>query len=111
MSKIIRGTTPSISFHITSEVDLSTFTEIWFTIADSQTTAERTFKLSDNEVSVDSEASMLIVTLSQEDTLSFKSKMVRVQIRALDENDLSYATDIYDVPLAEILKGGVIADE
>lgn len=111
MSRIIRGTTPSVTFRITSEVDLSKFTEIWFTIADGQTTAERTFKLSDNEISVDSEASTLTVTLSQEDTLSFKSKMVRVQIRALDDSDLSYATDIIDVALAEILKGGVIANE
>ena len=52
MSKIIRGTTPSITFHITSDIDLTKLTEIWFTVADGQTTAERTFKLSENEIAV-----------------------------------------------------------
>ena len=108
MSKIIRGTTPSITFHITSDIDLTKLTEIWFTVADGQTTAERTFKLSENEIAVDNEEKTLAIQLSQEDTLSFRSKMVQAQIRAKDDGNLTYATEIIDVALADILKGGVI---
>lgn len=110
MSRIIRGTTPTITFTITSDVDLTKFTEIWFTIADSKTTAERTYKLSESEVAVDSEAKTITVHLSQEDTLKFRSS-VRVQIRALNDEGNSFATKIIDVELDNILKGGVITDE
>lgn len=108
MNKIIRGTTPSITFKITSQVDLTTLTEIWFTVADKLTTAEKTFYLSKNEVAVDNEAKTLTVTLSQEDTLSFRSQTIQVQIRAKDTGNLTYATEIIDVALSDILKGGVI---
>lgn len=108
MSEIIRGTTPTITYQITSDVDLTTLTEIWLTVADKLTTAKRTYKLSENEVSVDNEEKTISAVMSQEDTLLFKSQTIQVQIRAKDNNDKSYATDISDVPLATILEGGVI---
>ena len=107
MSTIIRGTTPTITFHITSEIDLSTFTEVWFTIADLKSDIEQTFKLSDGDVAIDSEAQTLSVQLTQENTLQFQSA-VNVQIRALDDSGLAYATNIIGVSLADILKNGVI---
>ena len=105
MNTIVRGTTPSISFKITSDIDLSKLTEIWFTIKDEKAGIERTFKLSDNEVAVDNVEKTLTVTLSQEDTLSFRSRMIQIQIRAKDDGNLSYATQIMDVALADVLKG------
>ena len=108
MSEIIRGTTPTITYKITSDVDLTTLSEIWLTVADKLTTAKKTYKLSKNEVTVDNEAKTISAAMSQEDTLLFKSQMVQVQIRAKDTSDKSYATDISDVPLEKILEGGVI---
>ena len=108
MSEIIRGTTPTITYKITSQVDLTTLSEIWLTVADKLTTAKKTYKLSDNEVTVDNEAKTISAVMSQADTLLFKSQTVQVQIRAKDTSDKSYATDISDVPLATILEGGVI---
>ena len=78
------------------------------TVADELTDAEKTFYLSKNEVAVDSETKTISATLSQEDTLSFKSKTVQVQIRAKDNSDLTYATEIISLSLSQILKGGVI---
>ena len=108
MSEIIRGTTPTITYKITSAVDLTTLSEIWLTVADKLTTAKKTYKLSDNEITVDNEAKTISAVMSQVDTLLFKSPTVQIQIRAKDTSDKSYATDISDVPLATILEGGVI---
>ena len=108
MSEIIRGTTPTITYKITSQVDLTTLSEIWLTVADKLTTAIKTYKLSKNEVTVDNEAKTISAVMSQADTLLFKSPVVQIQIRAKDTSDKSYATDISDVPLATILEGGVI---
>lgn len=105
---LIRGTTPTITFEITSEIDLTTLTEIWFTVADSKTTAEVTKKLSENQVSVDNEEKTITAHFSQEDTLSFKSKTVDIQIRAITDEDAAVATDIMSVELSQVLKGGVI---
>ena len=109
MSKIIRGTTPTITFQITSDTDLTKLTEIWFTLSDSRTGEERTFYLSEGEIAVDNEHKTLTIQLTQEDTLKFKSDVL-VQIRALDEDGLAYATAILNVSLDDILKGGVITD-
>ena len=53
MSEIIRGTTPTITYKITSQVDLTTLSEIWLTVADKLTTAMKTYKLSKNEVNLE----------------------------------------------------------
>ena len=108
MSGIIRGTTPTITFEITSEIDLTTLTEIWFTVADSKTTTEITKKLSENQVSVDNEVKTITAHFSQEDTLAFRSKTVDIQIRAITDEDVAVATDILSVELSQVLKGGVI---
>ena len=108
MSEIIRGTTPTITYKITSDVDLTTLSEIWLTVADKLTTAMRTYKLSKSEITVDNVEKTISAVMTQEDTLLFKSQTVQIQIRAKDTSDKSYATDISDVPLKKILEGGVI---
>ena len=108
MSRLIRGTTPTITFEVTSEMDLTKLTEIWFTLQDSMTSEDKTYKLSDNNVVVDSENMTISVQLTQDDTLEFKSNIC-VQIRALDEDGLAYASPVLDVALSDILKGGVIS--
>lgn len=108
MSKLIRGTTPTITFHITSDIDLTTLAEIWLTVADKLVEVKKTYKLSENEIVVDNELKTISALMSQEDTLYFKSHMVQIQVRARDVNDKSYATDISEVPLSAILEGGVI---
>ena len=108
MSGIIRGTTPTITYEVTSDFDLTTLTEVWFTVSDSKTTAQITKTLTDNQVSVDNAEKTITATFTQEDTLSFKSKNVDVQIRAITSEDIAVATEILPVELNQILKGGVI---
>lgn len=108
---LIRGTTPTITFKVTSDVDFSDIAEIWLTVADFSTTGKRTYKLSENEVALDPEEKTITASMSQEDTLQLKSNMVQLQIRLLDKSDLSYATPIFDVPLSTVLEGGVITNE
>ena len=108
MSELARGTTPTITYKITSQVDLTTLTEIWLTVADQLTTAKRTYKLSKNEIVVDNEAKTIEANMTQEDTLMFKSKYVLIQIRAVDTGNLAYVTKISNVELEQILEGGVI---
>lgn len=54
------------------------------------------------------EENVLSVSLSQEDTLSFKGGMVSVQVRALTVDGIAVASPIKNVVVSEILKDGVI---
>jgi len=104
-----RGTTPNLSFHIISDVDLTKIKEVWLTIADFN--VEETFKYSAEEVAIDNEAKTISVQLTQEQTLVFEDdSTVEIQMRVLDDSDLSYVTKITEVEMKRILKDGVITD-
>lgn len=105
---MIRYTTPTLTFKITSEFDFSKISEVWFTIANFDT--EETFKYSAEEVAIDEDEKTISVMLSQEDTSAFEDGEVEVQLRVLDENNLAYATDIFEVEMKRVLKDGVITD-
>lgn len=108
MAEIIRGTTPKLIFTSTDEFDLSSLVEIWFTLKQNSSGMEITHTLSDGNVEVDSEAKTITMSLTQEETLKFDSTKAEVQIRVLDNSDLSYSTDIFTINLGRILKDGVI---
>lgn len=105
---MIRGTTPDIVMHIQSDFDFSKIVEVWITVANFDT--EETFKYSAEEVAIDEEAHTIGVSLSQEDTLAFEDGEVEIQMRLLDVNNMSYASEIYEVKMDRILKDGVITD-
>lgn len=106
---MIRGTTPSIKFHITSMFEFETIEEVWITLKTWET--EETFKYSATEVDIDAENKTITISLSQEDTLAFEDGTVELQLRLLDTNHLAYATDIFEVEMKRILKDGVISAE
>lgn len=103
-----RGTTPNIVLKMNSILDLSAMTQIWVTIKGWN--AEKTYDLSD--ITVDAENNTLSFVMSQEDTLAFsackKNSTVKIQVRLLDGQNWSYASDIADIPLSDILKDGEI---
>lgn len=109
MSNLIRGTTPTLTFRCTSEIDLSTLTEIWFTIAQKSTGTEITYKLSDNQLVIDAEEKTISCSLTQEDTLMFNPNKLEIQIRCIDTDNKSYASDVFVEEMGRIIKGGVIS--
>lgn len=106
---IIRGTTPTLNFHVKNELlDLNDIAEVWITFKSKPgvSTKEKTYTIED--VTIDTEENDIVLSLSQEDTLYFANTSLLVQIRVRFNNDLAYASDIMNVELGQILKDGVI---
>ena len=98
-----RGTTPTHTFTLPEEIPLSTFTVIFITY--SQMGKVRVEK-SINDIFIDGHTAS--VTLTQADTLSFRSGSVEIQMRAKTALGEAYASDIVTVPAEKILKDGEI---
>ena len=107
---IIRGTTPTISFNINSEIDLNEVAEVWITFKTKpgSSVKEITFTKSDDEVIVDAANNRLTLMLSQEQTLEFTAVTYNIQIRLRMNDGLAYASKIIDEPIGKVLKDGVI---
>lgn len=104
---IIRGTTPTLSFNIDTQLDLNNIAELWITFkAKPPYNVEKTFELED--VTVDAENNTILLSLSQDDTLAFTDTDVQVQIRLRMDDSLAYASAILDTKIGQILKDGVI---
>lgn len=96
-----RGTTPT--FDINCDVDLTNFT-IYVTLKQGQ--KEFTFTPS---VEATQTGCTLSVTLTQEQTLEFNTKMAAaMQVRAVDASGLAIASNIMSVDIGAILREGVI---
>lgn len=105
--ELTRGTTPTITINVKSEVDLSQVVAIWVYISQN------------NKVKVDKELSdvsfnvqdrQIILTLSQEDTLALKAGEGLFQIRLLLSNQTALATIASKIKINEVYKGGVISE-
>lgn len=105
---IIRGTTPTISFNIKTDLDLNEVAELWITFKTKPGTIkkEQTYTLSD--VEIDAENKKINLFLSQEETLSFGDVPYNIQIRLRMNDDLAYASTILEEPIGKILKDGII---
>ena len=104
--QIIRGTTPTIEITITSELDLTTITQVWVYIA--QQNKVKIDKLI-SDVSFDTEHRKISVLLSQDDTLALKADIDTLfQIRLLLNDGTALATTASKVKVIEVYKGGVI---
>lgn len=105
---IIRGTTPSIVFHVNTELDLAKVAEIWITFKAKYGAEvnEKTFTMED--VVIDAANSNISLFMSQEDTLDFSDTPHNIQIRLRMNDDLAYASSIIEEPIGKILKDGVI---
>ena len=104
--RIIRGTTPTITITVTSELDFTTIQQVWIYI--SQQNKVKIDKLI-SDVSFDPENKQILVTLSQDDTLALKAGSEALfQIRLLLNNETALATVASKVDVLEVYKGGVI---
>ena len=98
-----RGTTPTHTCTIPSSLEVSTLSEIYITYTQfGRTIIERTI----DDIEIDGQ--QLKVNLSQAETLSFKVGKARMQIRAKSAIGKTYASDIKEIIVQEILKDGEI---
>lgn len=107
--QLIRGTTPTITINVKSELDLSQVTEIWVYISQ-QNKVKVDKQLSD--VAFNVEERQIIVTLSQDDTLALKADTDTLfQIRLLLSSGTALATLASKITVKEVYKGGVIGED
>lgn len=99
---MIRGTTPTLNFTLPFEVSI--IEKLWITFSQSDL---EVFTLTNERCEMNEHT--IKVTLTQEETLQFKSSaLVEIQLRVLDNSDTAVASDIIRVPVQRILKGDVI---
>ena len=105
---IIRGTTPTVTFKVNSNLDLTDIAELWITFRTKTGayTKEKTFTLDD--VAIDAVEKTVTLVLSQEDTLDFLETAILVQMRVRMNDDMAYASSIIETSIGKILKDGVI---
>ena len=101
-----RGTTPTITFNIHTDLDLTTLAECWVTFKCHLGFKEKTFDISD--LIIDTEHKTITVAMTQDETLYFDMGRVFVQIRLRTTDGLAYASDIKEMTMNGILKDGEI---
>ena len=101
-----RGTTPTLVFTVDPVLDLSTLAEAWLTIYQAGEVATKTLpELTQTENGFQ-------VTLTQEETLRLCAGAgCRIQLRAATGQGAALASNILRVPVAGILKDGIIGAE
>lgn len=105
--KLIRGTTPTITINVKSDIDLTKVTAIWVYISQNKrVVVDKKFE----DVTIDANAHTIKVTLSQNDTLALKEGSAYFQIRLLMTNGTALACIAKSISIMEIYKGGVISE-
>lgn len=100
-----RGTTPTLTFRIKDEnIDFDKFEQIWITIKGRNNEITKDI----DSVEIDAENRTLSIELTQEETLSFNTIDVQVQMRVLDTDGRAFASRIFNTRMNALLKGGVI---
>ncbi len=98
-----RGTTPTHTFTLPSDVPVQDFTDIYITYSqDGTPVVEKT----GDELTV--EGSRIRLTFSQADTLLFKPGQVKIQLRAKTADGKAVASNIISTTAKEVLKDGEI---
>lgn len=101
-----RGTTPTVTFKIKTELDLTTVSTCFVTFKSILNGRIKEYDM--ESLIVDPEERTITVAMSQEDTLFFNEGPCRVQIRLKTNEDLAYASNIYSLEVKPVLKEGVI---
>ncbi|MCQ2549925.1 MAG: hypothetical protein MJ134_07780 [Lachnospiraceae bacterium] len=101
---MIRGTTPTIELELLN-LKIDDIKSAYVTIK--QGDVEITKEL-DGGIQVDRENNILRVKLTQKETLRFCKKPVKVQLRAVLNNDTVVASDIFTREMEDVLLGGEI---
>lgn len=103
---MIRGTTPTLTFKINTDLDFSLIEKAEITFRSVNGMKEKTWDESD--LGIDPEEKTMTLTLSQDDTLYFNVGEIDIQLRIKLNNDMVYASKIVTSTLDRILKEGVI---
>lgn len=105
---IIRGTTPTISFNIKTDLDLNEIAEVWITFKTKPGVKMKEKTYTRDDVTISSATHEIILSLSQEDTLAFADAPTQVQMRLRLNDGSAYASGILETTIGRILKDGVI---
>lgn len=98
---MIRYSTPEIV--ISADVDLSNIAGFWISFKQDDITLRKT----KSEVSINQ--NVVSVTLTQEETAMFiPKKMVQVQLRWIDENEVATGSNIVSIYFDDVLEEEVI---
>lgn len=98
-----RGTTPTISLSLNTDMQMSEMKQIWVTLKNLM--FERTYRKEEIQIL---ENNSLIIQPTQEETLKFCKGAVDVQVRLLTHSEKAYASNIKTISVKGILKEGVI---
>lgn len=99
-----RGTTPTLTLELDTDVSLANLTEMWVTFKTANVEVNKTLA----DVVIDDTNKTIEVPLSQEDTLAINGRSCSVQVRFKTNDDLAYATTISSIDVENVLKDGVI---
>lgn len=107
---MVRGTTAINTFEVTDGTDLTGASVVYVTYDQGgAVVVEKSTEDGSVEVDTSSDPNKVIVSLSQEDTLAFKSSIpVRMQIRVKYDSGSAIASEIIRTGVMEILKDGEI---
>lgn len=101
-----RGTTPSLKLTLNTTLDLNELKAVWITIKCGNTMLTRELQ----DVEVNAEEKTFYIELTQEETLKFASGVVKIQARLLMNDEKAYATNMQEIEINNVLKGGVISE-
>lgn len=101
-----RGTTPCLRLTLDTDLDLSTVKQLWVTLKNISVEITKT----EADVDINSADKYIIVTLTQKETLSIIAGKVSVQVRLLLDDGRAFATNVKQVVVNDILKGGVLGE-
>ena len=106
---IIRGTTPTLIFHVKDEtLDLNEIAQVWITLKNKAGVKLKEITYDRGDVVIDATNHTIELFLTQNDTLALTDYTMLLQMRMRLNNDLAYASSITEVEIGQILKDGVI---
>ena len=102
---MIRGTTPTLQFTISSNITMSDIQEMWLTFAQfGKVIISKTMK----DMSIDN--GVVTVTLTQDETLKLKSgRQTNMQLRLLLNDGTALASGVKRFSIGDVLQEGEIS--
>ena len=106
---MIRGTTQELKFEV--GINTSEVSQLWLTFSRYNNDDSEIFTKTKDDVIL--EGTKITVELSQEDTLllnssNIKDKVIYIQLRALLEDGQALASNVVEITVSHLLKGGVL---
>ena len=99
-----RGTTPTLTLELDTDVSLADLAEMWVTFKTPNAEVNKTL----SDVTINDTTKTIEVPLSQQDTLAINNRSCAVQVRFKTTGGPAYATTISNIDVENVLKDGVI---